>query len=139
MASFNGLYYLISHYNVVSMINQLHYEHTHIISYFSLHLSMFSCFENHLMEICLQLSFLFCTSNPSDTSLLIPHLRGRVNIPQHHDLFWPENWMKKLLNQIIHNLSWQLGPLDHRGRLLIELVKVTENSLVIEISKIERT
>ena len=59
-ASFNGLYYSL-HITMYSMINQLHLW-THTYFNFSLHLSMFSCFDNHLMEMYLQLSFIFCTS-----------------------------------------------------------------------------
>ena len=60
----DGLYWYLN--------NQL-LQNAHILLIFSLHLSMPSCFDNHLMEIfCLQLSFLFCTSIPFHLRLSCP-------------------------------------------------------------------
>ena len=59
----NGILYwpllLITHYNVCSMITSFIYESTHLFIS-SLHLTMSSCFGNHLIEIhtFLQLGFL---------------------------------------------------------------------------------
>ena len=82
----------ITHYTFYILFNDLtSFISNAYILYFSLHLSLDSCFDNHLMKICLQLTFLAAFSSiPSWNRLSLFLARGRVE-SWHHDLFWHEN------------------------------------------------
>ena len=73
--------FLITHYNVSSMLNQLHLW-THTLFIYSLHLSLTSCFGNHLMKMLTPPTDLSCCTSIllSEVSFLIQRLRDVSNL-----------------------------------------------------------
>ena len=87
--------FLITHYNVSSMLNQLHLW-THTLFIYSLHLSLTSCFGNHLMKMLMPPTDLSCCTSIllSEVSSLYTTTTRRVESWHHDD--WHENWINKL-------------------------------------------